>query len=141
MSSRRLGRRSARAPDTIEKSRIGPNWSVPISPSRSGDDVSCSTSQDWATVCIQEPTWATSCATKKRRKSAWRNARSPIGSAIGGRSGADHALGIDEDRVERLARGEEESVALRPPEAEIGAALGEQDAADDPRVGVVDRDA
>src|SRR6266851_2432794 len=140
-SSRRLRTRSATAPDTIEKSRIGANWSVPMRPSRSGDEVSCSTSQDWATVCIQEPTWATNCAAKNRRKSAWRNARRPVGSAIGGRSAAGHALGIDEDRVERLARGEEEPVALGPAEAEVGAALGQQDAADELGVGIVDRDA
>src|SRR6266478_1405998 len=138
--SRRLGRRSARAPDTIEKRRIGPNWRVPIRPSLSGESVSWSTSHDWATVCIHEPIWATSCAAKNRRKSAWRNARSPVGSAIGGRSAADHALGVDEDRVERLARGEEEPVAPQAPEAEVGAALGEQVATDDPTVGIVDRD-
>src|SRR5260370_1295803 len=54
--SRRLGRRSARAPDTMEKRRIGPNWSVPIRPSLSGEDVSWSTSQAWAPVCIHDPT-------------------------------------------------------------------------------------
>src|SRR6266851_3002107 len=126
--SRRLGRRSARAPDTMEKRRIGPNWSVPIRPSLSGEDVSWSTSQDWATVCIHEPIWATSCATKNRRKSAWRNARSPVGSAIGGRSAADHALGVHEDRVERLACGEEEPVAPQAPEAEGVAAHPVRDA-------------
>ena len=140
-SSRRLRTRSAIAPDTIEKRRIGPNWSVPIRPSSNGEEVSWSTSQDWATVCIQDPTCATNCAAKKRRKSAWRNARRPVGRAIGGRSAAGHALGIDEDRVERLARGEEEPVALGPAEAEIGAPFGEQDAADQPGVRIVDRDA
>src|SRR5581483_6787053 len=139
--TRFLGSRSASAPDTMEKRRIGPNCSVPISPSKSGDEVSCSTSHDWATVCIQEPTWATNWAAKKRRKSAWWNARSPRGSVIGGRSAADNALGVDEDRVERLARGEEQAVAPAAPEAEVGAALGQEDAADQPTVRVEDRHA
>src|SRR5258705_12147019 len=139
-NSRRLGTRSATAPDTIEKRRIGPNWSVPMRPRSSGDEVSWSTSQDCATVCIQEPTWATNCAEKNRRKSACRNARMPVGGAIHGRSAAGHALGIDEDRVERLARGEEEPVALGPAEAEVGAALRQQDAADELGVRIVDRD-
>ena len=66
-SSRRLGSRSAMAPLTIEKRRIGANCRVPMSPSRRGESVSCSTSHDWATVCIQPETSATIWARKKRR--------------------------------------------------------------------------
>ena len=67
IKSRFLGSRSASAPETIEKSRIGPNWSVPIRPRSSGDEVRVSTSQDWATVCIHDPIWATCWAVKMRR--------------------------------------------------------------------------
>ena len=60
MSTRRLCSRSAAAPATIENSSTGANCSVLISPSLSGEPVSWSTSQDWATAWIQPPTWATS---------------------------------------------------------------------------------
>src|SRR5262245_14081545 len=77
--SRRFCTRSARAPEAREKSRMGANWSEPISPSLKGDEVSWRTSHDWATVCIQLPVWATIWAPKKRRKSARWSARSPTG--------------------------------------------------------------
>ena len=59
MRSRRLGRRSARAPEAMEKSRMGANWREPMSPSLNGDGVSWSTSHDCATVCIHDPVCAT----------------------------------------------------------------------------------
>jgi hypothetical protein len=55
------------APLTSEKSRMGANCMVPMRPSRSGESVSCSTSHDWATVCIQPETSATIWARKNRR--------------------------------------------------------------------------
>ena len=82
MRSRRLGRRSARAPEAMEKSRMGANWRDPMSPSLNGDGLIWSTSQDCATVCIHDPVCATNWAAKKRRKSGWRSARSPMGSDI-----------------------------------------------------------
>ncbi len=38
---------------------MGPDWRVAMSPRRNGESVSWRTSQDWLTVCIQLPTWAT----------------------------------------------------------------------------------
>src|SRR5262249_55085633 len=54
-------------------------------------------------------------------------------------SGERRALGVDVERVERLARGHEQSVALDAAEAEVGAALGQQEAADQLPVGSDDR--
>src|SRR5690242_4626482 len=42
----------------------------------------------------------------------------------------ERALGVDVKRIERLARRHEQAIAHRSSEAEIGAALGELDAAD-----------
>src|SRR4030095_13279938 len=61
--------------------------------------------------------------------------RTPRGSAPG------HALRVHVERVERLAGRHEEPVALDPAEAEVGAALREQDAADELARGVEDRHA
>src|SRR5208283_4053381 len=47
------------------------------------------------------------------------------------------ALGLHLQHVQRLARAHEEVVALRPAEGEVGAHLGEADAADEFSVGVV----
>ena len=55
-STRRFGRRSARAPVNTEKSSTGANCKVPMSPSLSGEPVSCSTSHACPTDCIHEPT-------------------------------------------------------------------------------------
>ena len=73
---------------------MGANWSEPIKPSLNGDGVSWSTSHDWATVCIHVPVCATSWAQKKRRKSAWWNARSPTGSVIARRTTASRRYGV-----------------------------------------------
>src|SRR6266446_2069512 len=61
--------------------------------------------------------------------------RSPGGSAAG------DALRVHVERVQRLARRHEEPDALDPAEAEIGAALREQDAADELTGRVEDRHA
>ena len=61
-SSPRFGSRSATAPATRENMRIGENCRVEMSPSLKGESVSCSTSHACATVCIQPPTSARSCA-------------------------------------------------------------------------------
>src|SRR6185437_10521535 len=53
----------------------------------------------------------------------------------------ERALRIDIQRVDRLARGHEQAVALDAAEADIGAALGQCDAADHDAVGRVDHDA
>ena len=48
---------------------------------------------------------------------------------------AGHALRVDIERIERLARGHEQAVALQAAEADIGAAFGQRDAADHGAVG------
>src|ERR1700716_2876287 len=53
-------------------------------------------------------------------------------------SAQGRALGADVDGVERLAARQEEPVPLGPAEAEVGAALGEQDAPDQLGLGVED---
>ncbi len=50
-------------------------------------------------------------------------------------------LRVDVDRVERLARGHEEAVALRAAEADVAAHLRQADAPDQLAVGIPDRDA
>src|SRR6185295_107022 len=40
------------------------------------------------------------------------------------------ALAVDVDRVDRMARGHEQPVALDPAEADVGGALGQRDEAD-----------
>jgi hypothetical protein len=55
-------------------------------------------------------------------------------------SAARDPLGLDIEGVDRLARGHEQAVALRAAETHIGAALGQQDAADHRAVGRVDGD-
>src|SRR5580698_4949618 len=50
------------------------------------------------------------------------------------------ALRVHIERVDRLARGHEQPVALQPAEADVGAALGQRDAADQLAVGRVDHD-
>src|SRR5205085_9820562 len=57
------------------------------------------------------------------------------------RSAADSAFGVDVHGVERLARRHEEAVALDPAEAQIGAALRQQDASDHRAIRREDRDA
>src|SRR5215831_12979121 len=49
-------------------------------------------------------------------------------------------LGLDIEGVDRLARGHEQAVALLATETHVGAALGQQDAADHRAVGRVDGD-
>jgi hypothetical protein len=56
-------------------------------------------------------------------------------------SPADRPLGFDIKGVDRLARRHEEAVALEPAKAQIGAALGEEDTADQLAVGGEDGDA
>src|ERR1043166_3942034 len=50
-------------------------------------------------------------------------------------SAANRAFGIHIDRIERLARGHKEPVATAPAKAQIGAALGQSDAADHLAIG------
>src|SRR5689334_13929363 len=50
-------------------------------------------------------------------------------------SAADRAFGTHIHRVERLARGHKEPVATAPAKAQIGAALGQRDAADHLAIG------
>src|SRR5664279_442029 len=60
---------------------------------------------------------------------------------IGQPSAIMRALGLDIDRVQRLARRHEQAVALLAAEAEIGAGLGQADLADARAVGCEDLDA
>src|ERR1700737_4332283 len=55
-------------------------------------------------------------------------------------SAADGALRFDVERIDRLARRHEESVALGPAETDVGAALGQEDTADQHAVGGEDSD-
>src|SRR5439155_190662 len=80
--SRRLGSRSTIAPATTENIKTGANWNVPMSPSLSGEPLSCSTSHDWATDCIHVPISETSWPPQKKRKSRWLSARSASGKGI-----------------------------------------------------------
>src|SRR5262245_6485750 len=64
----------------------------------------------------------------------WRVQRAGRGSA------AQYPLGLDIKGVDRLARGHEQAVALLATETHVGAALGQQDAADHRAVGRVDGD-
>src|SRR5262249_61456638 len=57
------------------------------------------------------------------------------------RSPARCALRADVERVKRLARRHEQTVALEPAEADVGAALGELDAADELAGGRIDHHA
>ena len=57
------------------------------------------------------------------------------------RLSARRALRVHIQRVDRLARGHEQAVALQAAEAEVGAALGQRDAADHDAVGREDHDA
>src|SRR6266436_2850106 len=50
-------------------------------------------------------------------------------------SAAGRTLRFDVERIDRLARRHEEAVALDPAEADVGAALGQHDAADHLAVG------
>src|SRR5439155_21593068 len=83
MSRRRLATRSAMAPLGRASSRIGPQCSMLISPSSSGEFVSDRTSQAWATECIQVPIWEIVWAPKNARKSRWRSERRASGRRIG----------------------------------------------------------
>src|SRR5436190_9285159 len=53
---------------------------------------------------------------------------------------AEHSLRLDIEGVDRLAGGHEEAVALLAAETDVGATLGQHDAADHRAVRVVDRD-
>jgi hypothetical protein len=55
---------------------------------------------------------------------AWRAARHHEGQRDAASSPTRHALRVHVERVERLARGHEDAIALEPAEAEVGAALG-----------------
>src|SRR5262249_49077737 len=81
--TRRRGKRSTSVPDTSERSRNGPNWRVPRSPSRNGELVSSRTSQACATDCIQEPNWEMIWAPRNWRKSRWLRARRLGGNVTG----------------------------------------------------------
>src|SRR5439155_23627977 len=64
----------------------------------------------------------------------WRFAAAPK-LPVTASSTADGSLGLDIERVDRLARRHEEPVALDPAEAQIGATFGQHDAADHLAVG------
>src|SRR5437867_11734241 len=53
-----------------------------MSPSLSGEPLSCSTSHDWATDCIHVPISETSWPPQKKRKSRWWSARRASGKGI-----------------------------------------------------------
>ena len=80
--TRRLGRRSTRAPPAREKSSTGRNCRVLINPSRKGEVVRLRISQDWPMACIQVPISETAWPKKNRRKSPWFSATSPEGNRI-----------------------------------------------------------
>src|SRR6476646_9332715 len=74
MSSLRLLTWSAITPPMSAKARIGMDEAKPTTPSQKAELVSCSTSQPWATFCIQVPMLDRKFPAQKRRKSSCRNA-------------------------------------------------------------------
>src|SRR5262249_21398168 len=73
---------SAMTPPIRAKSRIGTVEAKPTRPSQKAELVSCSTSQPWATFCIQVPTLERKLPAQKSRKSRWRSALKMRGSSI-----------------------------------------------------------
>ena len=63
----RFGRVSASTPANRPNTMTGTNWAAATTPSQSGSCVSWSTSQAWATCCIQVPTSEIACPPKNRR--------------------------------------------------------------------------
>src|SRR6478609_5825763 len=74
MSSLRLLTWSAITPPMSAKARIGMDEAKPTIPSQKAELVSCSTSQPWATFCIQVPMLDRKFPAQKRRKSSCRKA-------------------------------------------------------------------
>jgi len=74
MSSLRLLTWSAITPPMSAKARIGMDEAKPTTPSQKAELVSCSTSQPWATFCIQVPMFDRKFPAQKRRKSSCRKA-------------------------------------------------------------------
>src|SRR3977135_3848512 len=83
----------------------------------------------WRT-CAPTPTSARSCWWFERARGLRRAAASP----------ALHALGVDVQRIDRVARGHEQAVALDAAEAHVGAALGQRDESDRLAGGIEDLD-
>ncbi len=63
----RLGKASAISPPNRPRNITGRNWAAATTPSMNGSPVSSSTSQLWATVCIQVPTNEVSWPAKNSR--------------------------------------------------------------------------
>ena len=63
----RLGRVSARIPAKSPKIITGMNWAAATTPSQTGSEVSCRTSQACATCCIHVPMSETACPAKNSR--------------------------------------------------------------------------
>ena len=71
----------------------------------------------------------------------WLGAQQTQGRPCGSLLSPRRALGVHVQRIDRLARGHEQPVALHAAEADIGAALGQRDAADRRAVGRIDHHA
>src|ERR1700694_623103 len=80
ISSLRLSMLSAITPPIRAKNRIGIEDAKPTTPSQKAELVSFSTSQPWATFCIQVPMFERKLPIQNRRKSRWRKAWAIRGS-------------------------------------------------------------
>src|SRR5437667_12450481 len=105
-----------------------------MDPFRGRDRLSYNAPYRWPTIC--RPGNADLRHTSPAFRRAWIPAasRRPC-------SAADGALSLDVERIDRLARRHEEAVALDAAETDVGAALGQHDAADHLAVGGEDGNA
>ena len=81
-SSLRLSTRSAITPPKSVKRRNGMEPAKPTTPSQKAELVSTSTSQPWATFCIQVPMLERKLPLQKRRKFGLRRARTTMGRRL-----------------------------------------------------------
>jgi hypothetical protein len=81
-SSLRLLTRSATTPPKSVKMRNGMDPAKPTTPSQKAEPVSESTSQPWATFCIQVPMLERKLPLQKSRKLGLRRARTICGSRL-----------------------------------------------------------
>src|SRR5262249_61361167 len=87
-------------PPNRAKNKIGIVEANPIRPSQKAEFVRWSTSQPWATFCIQVPMLDRKLPAQNQRKSRWRNART-----ISGNSTADVSVASASAPASPLAAG------------------------------------
>src|SRR5262245_8831508 len=94
-------------------------------------------------ICRPNMTSPSSSESVAERSPSGSDPRTPLNLVAHdwGGSPAGDALGIDVERIDRVARGHEQAVAVAAAEADVGAALRERDEADRLAVGVEHLDA